>query len=169
MSTLNVEFYIRDDYVKHMDVVTGKIPTVVTERLFVKIAQPGESHHNMIDRLATEDDKRQYARQYRQFERGEPQTVEGEPIETLFKKYSGAPGKLHFCGVHTVEQMAIASGNSLDAIGMGSQNWQNMAREWLKQNNSPVGMLDYKRDMERINVRIQALEDKVWSLAQRGE
>jgi hypothetical protein len=162
MSSVNIEFFMHVDdrvYLNH-DFEPNEISR--EPKLYIRISPPGE-FGNVIERPATDRDKKTHARQWEQFERGEPQVVEGEPIEKLAALYPNGKkvvAVLEKAGVFTLEQLAGLSGHAIDTLGggMGGQKWVTDGKRLLAEIGKGVSTTDYKRDIERLEARIRALE-----------
>lgn len=98
---------------------------------YVRI-QPAGERLNIVDRPVQENDKRRWPEQWRQYLAGKTQVPDGTPIELLFPNHPAIADTLKGCNVYTIEQLSSLSGNALDNIGMGAQDWVNKANAYLQ-------------------------------------
>lgn len=119
-------------------------------KTFVRI-QPAGERLNIVDRPVREEDKRRWPQQWQQYVAGRIQVPDGSPIELLFPNHPGIADTLKGCNVFTIEQLAQLSGNAIDNIGMGAQDWVNKANAYLQQ-------ADKGRDFNRMSKRLEDAE-----------
>lgn len=117
---------------------------VFEDRLFVKIHPPGE-RLNVVDRPATDTDKKRWPVQWHQFNDNQPQTSSGTPVEMLHPNQPSISAALKASGVHTVEQLSELSANAIESIGMGAQQWVNEATRYLQVANKGVKASELKK------------------------
>lgn len=97
----------------------------------VRIQPPGE-RLTVIDRPATMEDRVRWPSQWQQYAQNQQQVPDGTPIDLLFPNYPEIGDTLRGLGVHTVEMCAALSGNAIDTIGMGAQEYVNAAKRYLE-------------------------------------
>jgi hypothetical protein len=130
---------------------------------YVRIHQPGE-RLNIIDRPVTQADKGRFPRQWADYIGQREQIPDGTPIDLLFPAHPNVGANLRGLGVHTIEQCAKLSGHAMDVIGMGAQEYQNRANEYLEAANQGVGLHKLHRELEERDSKIRVLESMVGSL-----
>lgn len=128
--------------------------------VFVRIHPPGE-RLNIIDRKATESDKRRFPMQWQQYLQNKPQTNNGAPIDLLFPAQPSIAAALKASGVHTIEQCAKLSAHAIETIGMGCQNWVNDANRYLEVANKGVRASQLKAAMEERDRENASLKNKI--------
>jgi hypothetical protein len=130
------------------------------DKVFVRIHPPGE-RLNIVEREASETDKRRFPMQWAQFRENAPQTSDGTPIDMLFAANPSTAAALKASGVHTVEQCAALSAHAIESIGMGAQQWVNEATRYLEVANKGVKASQLKAALEDKDRQIHSLEHKV--------
>ncbi len=120
---------------------------VYDDKVFVRIHPPGE-RLNIIDRLATDQDKKRWPMQWAQFRDNAPQSSSGTPVDLLYPAQPSIPAALKASGVHTVEQLAELSAHAIENIGMGGQQWVNDAQRYLQVANKGVKASELKKLLE---------------------
>lgn len=128
--------------------------------VFVRIHPPGE-RLNIIDRKATDNDKRRFPIQWQQFMQNRPQTNNGVPIDLLFPAQPSISAALKASGVHTIEQCSELSAHAIETIGMGCQNWVNDAKRYLEVANKGVKASQLKAAMEERDRENASLKNKI--------
>lgn len=123
-------------------------------QVWVKIHPPGEKL-NIIDREVLPADKQMYSQQWNAFLQHRTQVPEGTPIDLLFPNNPAIADNLKAFGVHTIQQCSKLSANALDTIGMGAQNWKNMATQYLENATSGTAFLQLRDENERLQQQIQ--------------
>ena len=101
----------------------------VEPRLCIAFSILGES--TVTRRLATEQDKKDYAAVWQAFAEGREAPLEGTPIEQLpgITERVAALAAIH--GIRTVEQMA--TDKAMMMLGMEGREWNARAKAWLEQ------------------------------------
>lgn len=130
------------------------------DKIFVRIHPPGE-RLNIVEREASETDKRRFPMQWAQFNQNAPQTAQGTPIDFLFAANPSVAAALKASGVHTVEQCAQLSAHAIETIGMGAQQWVNEAQRYLEVANKGVKASQLKKIVEEKDRQITSLEHKI--------
>lgn len=133
---------------------------------FVKMHPPGE-RLNIIERPATEQDKRRFPRQWQQYMQGKTQNSDGIPIELLFPTHPHVGMNLRSAGVHTIEQCANMSTNAMETIGMGAQEYQNRAKQYLDVATGGKAFLDMKAEVEDLRRQRQRDQEQIQELLAR--
>lgn len=115
--------------------------------VFVRIHPPGE-RLNIIDRRATDQDRRRFPMQWAAYQQNKPQTNNGTPIDMLFPAQPSIAAALKASGVHTIEQCSELSAHAIESIGMGCQTWVNDAVRYMEVANKGVKHSQLKALME---------------------
>jgi hypothetical protein len=129
-------------------------------KIFVKIHPPGE-RLNIVDREASDTDKRRFPMQWAQFQQNSPQVSNGTPIEMLFAANPATAAALQASGVHTVEQCAALSAHAIETIGMGAQTWVNEATRYLEVANKGVKASQLKAALDEKDREITSLKHTI--------
>jgi len=127
------------------------------DKVFVRIHPPGE-RLNIVEREATDTDKRRFPMQWNQFVQNAPQTADGTPIDFLFADKPSVAAALKASGVHTVEQCGALSAHAIESIGMGAQQWVNEAMRYLEVANKGVKASQLKAALDEKDREIHSLK-----------
>lgn len=133
---------------------------VYEDLIYVRVAPPGE-RLNVVDRRATEQDKRIWPNQWHQFERTGEQIPEGTPIGLLYPEKPAITETLKANGVHTIEQCAELSANAIENVGMGAQQWVNQAQKYIAAANKGVAIGQFRKEMEDKDGQIRVLNQQL--------
>ena len=118
-------------------------------RDYIRIQQPGE-HLNIVDRPVDDDPRviQRWPNHYQKFQNNQEAIPEGTPLEILFPNSPEIPANLHTQAVHTVEQLSNLTAHALQSIGMGSVEWQGMARKFL---DSAKGGMEHHKLVSQVS------------------
>lgn len=136
---------------------------VYEDKVYVRIQGPGD-RFTVIDRPATQAEMQRYPVQWAQFQQNKQQTAPGTPIEMLYPDTPSIPATLRASGVQTIEQCAELSGPSIDAIGMGAQQYSNDAKRYLEMASKGMHHAQVKKELEERDSKIRVLEQQVLML-----
>lgn len=109
-SKLYVQFYLRPVLQKALSNEANR--PIFTDVEHVRILVPGDKL-SIVDRLASDDDKRRFAEHYAKFKAGQGTEVIGTRLEVVPWMTRSKVEEYKFFGIHTVEQLAEAS----DSVG----------------------------------------------------
>lgn len=116
--------------------------------IWVKMHPPGE-RLNVIDRPVSDLDKIKYQRQWNLFLQNKTQVPDGTPIDLLFPNSPATADSLKAFNVHTIQQCANLSSHALQTIGMGAQDWANMAKQYLDSASSGTSFLKLRSELDQ--------------------
>ena len=133
---------------------------------FVKIQFPGETL-TITDRPVLDSDKYKWPQKWAQYQAGKQQVPDGIPVTLLFPAHPHIPQMLIGYQVHTIEQLAALSGNAIQTIGMGCQEYVNRAQSYLKQAEKGVTFHKHNADVERLETENVTLRRQVHELSQQ--
>jgi hypothetical protein len=133
------------------------------DQVFVRIHPPGE-RLNIVERRATEQDKRRFPMQWQQFQQNATQQPDGAPVEMLYPDMPSIAAMLRANGVSTIEQVSDLSGPAIDTIGMGSQRYVNDAKKWLEMAAKGKNASQMRRELEIRDREISTLTKAVETL-----
>lgn len=128
-------------------------------RAYVRIQPPGE-RLNIVDRPVQDSDKRRWPKAWNDYLNDRVQVPEGTPVDQLFVNHPAIADNLKGAGVFTIEQLANLSGNAIDNIGMGAQDWVNKAKTYLEQ-------ADKGKNFTAMQQRVEAAEAEARVLKQQ--
>ncbi len=161
-NSLVVLFYSRAVHNPHKSQEEGR--PVFDNKDYVKIHHPGEKLM-AIDRPVSDLDKRQYRERWAQYQDKRQQTPDGVPIDLLFPHHPNVAMTLKQYNIHTVEQLANLSGDALGNIGMGAQDWQTRAKNYMLQAEKGVNHHKFQKELDERDSRIKTLERQVQEMA----
>lgn len=131
----------------------------------VRIQPVGERPLNVNDRPATEADRIRWPVQWAKFKQGNPdQQPEGVPIDLLYPNQPSIGANLRQYGVFTIEQCAELSGNAVNDIGLGAQQYVNDAKKYLEYANKGVGLAQMNHELEKRDRELKLLQQQVTEL-----
>ena len=137
---------------------------VYDDRIYFKSYEPGEQRFEIVDRPATDSDKRNYPMQWNAFVTNQKQTPEGTPIDHLYPEKPSIAATLQAYGVQTIEQCAALGATAIDNIGMGCQMWVNDATKYIEVAKKGVSVTQFRREKEQLEGKIRVLEQQVQTL-----
>lgn len=132
-------------------------------KTYVRIHPPGELL-NVVDRPATIEDQNRFRHQFSLFLQGKMQVPDGTPIDLLFPNNPAAADNLRAFGVHTIQQCAELSAHALDRIGMGGQEYKNMAVRYLEHGKSGQAFHQLQAQIAQKDQEIKVLNQKLETL-----
>lgn len=153
-SDMMVVFYPKSVLNQNKSQSKGK--PVFESRDFVKIQHPGETL-NIIDREATEIDKRKYRNQWAAYLEGKEQIPEGIPLNLLFPHQPQIVDMLRQYKIVIVEQLAKLTAHGIETIGLGALDWVQKAQNYLKQAEKGVDFHKFEKAMHEKDSQIATL------------
>ena len=138
---------------------------------FVKIQHPGETL-NVVDRPATEQDKQRFSRQWAQYSAGVTQIPDGVPLNQLFPDKPQIVDMMRGYNIHTVEQLSNLSGQAISTVGMGCQEWVNLAKRYMERAEKGVDHHKFETAMAKKDAEIAALRrqvEEISALVRQGQ
>jgi hypothetical protein len=138
---------------------------IYEDQIYVRIHPPGE-RLSIVDRPATDQDRRRWPMQWGQFKDNRKQVPEGTPIDLLYPEQPSVGAMMRASGVHTIEQCAELSGNAIETIGMGAQSYVNAAKKYLEAANKGVGASQMRHELEQRDSEIRTLKHQIDMLKQ---
>lgn len=133
---------------------------VFDDVIYVRIHPPGE-RLNIVDRRASDQDKKRFPMQFMQFKENMPQESSGTPIDMLFPSQPSIAAALKASGVHTVEQCSELSAHAIESIGMGCQHWVNTATRYLQVANKGVKASELRAALDERDRENASLKHKM--------
>lgn len=127
---------------------------------FVRIHPPGE-RLNIVERPATDGDKRRWPQQWAQYAAGKQQIPDGTPVDLLYPDHPSIGAMLRANNVYTVEQLAELSGPAIDQVGMGAQRYVNEAQKYLQAANKGIKASQFRQELEQRDNEIRTLKHTV--------
>jgi hypothetical protein len=157
-NSMVVMFYLKPVHQPGKSVQQGR--QIYEDQLYVRIHPPGE-RLNIIDRAATDADKRRFPIQWHQYQENAPQVSEGTPVEMLFPAQPSIPAALRANGVYTIEHLSELSAHAIETIGMGAQQWCNEAVKYLEVANKGVKASQMKAALEEKDRELHSMKHKM--------
>lgn len=123
---------------------------------WVRMHPPGE-RLNIVDRPVLENDKFRFPIQWSRFLQQQEQRPDGTPIDLLFPNNPAVADNLKTYGIYTVQQLANLSADAIQNVGMGAQEYVNMANRYIENGKDGTGLLAVQEQLKKSqqNERIQ--------------
>ena len=86
------------------------------------------------------------------------QVPDGTLVDLLFPNNPAIADLLKGHGIHTVEQLANLSANAIDSVGMGVQQYVNLANEYLQKATDGSAFLELKRKLADRDQEVRILK-----------
>lgn len=136
---------------------------------FVRIIIPGDKN-NIIDRRASDHDKRRFHRQYGLFKEGrkEEEQISGTRLTDWPMLTRAQCEEFKYLGLRTVEQLAEVRDDVVSRVP-GMHNLKQVARAWLGKAKSTAEAAQLAKEAAEKDQRIQTLENALRDLSERFE
>lgn len=133
---------------------------------YVRIVVPGDKD-NIVEKPATDDHRRRFARQYMAFKQGnEAQAQVGTPLSMWPQVTRAQVEELAYFKIHTVEQLAeISDGNAQNFVGVLSLRQK--AKDFLAAAKDGSMVSQLRSEIEQRDSRIATLEDAIEKMKAR--
>lgn len=163
---LFVEFYEDAHEVAHKSEAEGR--PVYETREFVRVIVPGDMN-NIVERVASDEDKRRFPNEYARFKQGTSKQHEGTLL-TMWPPINKAQVKeAAYFEVHTVEQLASISDANMLRMGMGWQEMRRKAQAWLQLAKDGALASKQASQIEELENTVKLLQEQIAQVnAQRG-
>lgn len=152
---LNVFFYMKA--VLDREASSEANTPIYKNMIYVTIHPPGE-RLNIVDRPAIDNDKLRWPTQWNAFTLNKIQMPEGTPVDILFPNHPAVAATLKSLGVYTIQQLAELSGNGVDSLGMGGQEYVNKAQRYLKEAGGSKAFNQLTEQVKERDIKIASLE-----------
>lgn len=133
---------------------------------YVEMHAPGE-RLNIVCRPVTDSDKFRFPVQWSQFINKREQRPEGTPVDLLFPNNPAVADNLRAHAVFTIQQLANLSASGIDTIGMGGQDWVNMAKKYIANATDGIAFHKMQEELKKTNEEKAVLEYKVSKLQEQ--
>lgn len=154
---LNVRFYYRSCEIPYQSQAQGR--PIYEQKVYVEITAPSDGPtKSMLDREATDEDKRRFHKHWSAFQAGNERPAFGTPLETWPQLDVAAVATMKHHGVHTIEQLAALSDVQIHALQPHGFTWRQQAQAMLaaaKDNAFLTAQAAENADMRK---RIEELE-----------
>ena len=119
------------------------------DQVYVRIHEPGE-RLNQVDRPVTDNDKHRFQVQWSRFVSKTEQRPDGTPVDLLFPNNPSVADNLKGYGIYTVQQLSNLSANAMDNVGMGAQEWVNMAKRFLSNASDGAAFHVMQQELDKL-------------------
>jgi hypothetical protein len=138
---------------------------IYKDRDYVTIMVPGDKD-SVVERPATDIDKRRFAAQYAAFKAQKSQeTVVGTPLKVVTFLSASQAKELEYFNIFTVEQLAgMPDGNA--ARVMGAQKLKQLATDFLRAAQEQAPLTAMREEMEKKDAEIATLQEAVRELTE---
>lgn len=155
-SRLHVQFYLRPILQQSKSDAEGR--PIYADVEHVRILVPGDKQ-NIIDRIASPDDKQRFAAQYAKFKAGQGQEVVGTRLEAVPWMTRSKVEEYKFFNVFTVEQLAEAS----DQVGQkfpGFNSDREKAKKFLEATQGvSAQVIELQRQLAELQSKFAAASE----------
>lgn len=125
---------------------------------YISIKSPGDKF-NVVERPATDYDRRRFPRHYAAFRARQGNEVIGTPLEKWPLVDAAQIEELKFWNIRTVEQLAATADGSLQNVGHYSRLKQ-MAVDYLDTAKGLAPAVAMRAELEALRAKVAALESK---------
>lgn len=136
---------------------------IFENQVFIKIHEPGE-RLNIVDRPVRDEDKDRFPIQWSRFVQNKSQIPEGTLVDLLFPNNPAIADNLKTHGIYTIQQLAKLSANAIDTVGMGCQEWVNMADAYLRNASDGSAFIKLQQEMKDLKQQIKIKDDQIAKL-----
>ena len=159
---LLAKFYTKAVQDKAASVEAGR--PIYKEKHYVRIFTPGNKT-SVIDRAATDRDKREFAVQYEAFLRSEDSEVlEGTPLSEWPQVNRAQVEELAYFNVKTVEHLAHMADNVAQKF-MGAITLRQRAKDYLAKAENSAPIVALREENETLRQELAAMKDQINELA----
>ena len=132
---------------------------------YVRIEFPGEK--DIREYPASPEYKARYPDQWAAYAEKRKPTPPGMPLAILFPQFPEIVATLEFVNVRTVEQLAVISDTAKQNIGLGGDEWQRKAKEFLAAAADTKGLHKINHDLDMANLTVGKLTAENTALRMR--
>jgi len=133
---------------------------------FVRIIIPGDSL-NVIERKASEKDKRDYPKAWENYERGEKSGATGMPLEQWPQITRSQVKEAKYFEDHSVEQLSALSDSNAQRMGMGFMELRNKARAYLEVAAGTAHATAQAAENERLKSMLADMQAQIADLQEK--
>lgn len=157
--SLFVQFYMGVCVDQEASDKAGRL--IARDEEFCRIMIPGDKN-NIIDRPASEHDKRRFPRQYEAFKAGvkEEDQVVGTRLRDWPLCSRGQVAEFEYLGVKTVEQLAELRDDVVSRVP-GARDLKDIAKSWLGRAKSTAEAAQSVAERKALQSRITELENAI--------
>lgn len=158
----DVKFYNRQ--VLNQFLSTQQLKPVYENKLFIKISHPGESL-NVLDREATEQDKRVYYKHLKKLSNLSVLNTDGTPLELILGAHMGFVTLLKEYNIHTIEQLSEISHEIKLELGPEAEKYQNYAIAYLNGVSKGAAWEHLKAENDTLKAKISDQQRTIENLS----
>lgn len=156
---LHVRFYGRTEMHAAQSREAGR--PIYEEIDFVEIMVPGDKH-SIVDRHATELDKRRFSRQFAAYKAGKTDQTIGTPLSALPFMSEAKAQEYKFFNITTAEQLSAAAESSTAAGAiMGFNGDKQKATAYLQMAAGNAPILQMQQSIEDKENQINAMQEQM--------
>lgn len=163
-SNLFVQFYVDAIEMKAESEKQGR--PIFKDVPFVRIIVPGDTN-NIIERKATDDDKKRFPNAWKRFEASETEAQEGTPLEQWPQITRSLLKECKYFEIHTVEALAGISDSHVAKMGMGFAELRNKAKAWLQAAQGTASLTAQAAENEQLRKMISDLQAQMADLSEK--
>jgi hypothetical protein len=133
---------------------------------YVRIQDPGDNLQ-IADRPARPDDAQRWPQHFRNYQEGRGTEQPGTPIELLFPANPELVYTFRHMKVTTVQALASLEGTSLQAVGMGAEEFKIKARKYLEMSKDGEAFTKMEAALVSRDMEIAALKQQNTEITER--
>jgi hypothetical protein len=128
---------------------------------YVRILIPGDNK-TVIERIATDTDKKKYAAEYKRFKDGlaDENQASGTPIKEWGACRPSMAKEFAAQSIFTVEQLANLSDTSCQSFGMGAIEWREKAKAFLATTKDTAAAQKFAAENEDLRRQLADLQSQ---------
>lgn len=162
MANLSVRFYQDKFLLGYASEQAGH--PVYEDRDFIEINVPGDMN-NVLNRVVTDNDKKDFAASFARYKSGLEPSVEGTPVESWPRLTSASAANYKAMGVKTVENVSEMSDQVCNKVSMGAMADRTAAKAFLALAKDSALAQKQALEIERQNNTIADLQRQINELA----
>ena len=160
---LAVRFYWRPVELGAQSQAQGR--PIYEKRVYVEIIAPSDTTtKSIVDREASDDDKRRFGRQYESFQRGEERAQIGTPLESWPLLDVAQIATMKALNIYSVDQLAAMSDTQLRPLEPHGFNLRTQAQAWLAQAKDGALATKQAKEMDDLRDELRRMRELVHSL-----
>lgn len=163
-SRLVVFFYVKSVFNAAKSSEAGL--RVHEDQIYVTMHPPGE-RLNIVDRPATEQDRMRFPVQWSKFIQKVQQVPDGTPIDLLFPNNPSIADNIKTYGIQTIQQLANLSADAINNVGMGAQEYVNMAKRYIENATDGTAFHKMQEELKKEKQNNQILSQQFANLQEQ--
>ena len=150
------QFYLHPVYMRRKSEEEGR--PIYEDFVYIRKIIPGNDKE-IVERKATEEDHREWPRQWTAFQESKEQPISGTPInQASFLTPSWVSTCKHL-NIMTVEALANLPDPAINKLGMGGREIINHAQTYLKSAEGSARFLELENENKELKTQVEKLQE----------